>query len=94
MGDSKNAIVEYKKVLATSPDNADALAGLGLSLANAGYNQDGSINAPMMQEAINTLQRFTEIAPDNHKLKASVKETVDYLKTQNLKPEKSTKKKT
>lgn len=94
MGDSKNAVVEYKKVLATSPDNPDALAGLGLSLANAGYNADGSINEPMMQEAINTLQRFTEVAPDNHKLKASVKETVDYLKTQNLKPTKSTKKKT
>lgn len=94
MGDSKNAIVEYKKVLAASPDNADALAGLGLSLANAGYNVDGSINEPMMQEAINTLQRFTDVAPDNHKLKASVKETVDYLKTQNLKPTKSTKKKT
>ena len=92
-GDSEKAITEYKQVLAKSPNNPDALAGLGLSLANAGYNQDGSINEAMMQEAINNLQRFTEIAPDNHKLKGSVKETVDYLKTQNLKPAKSTKKK-
>lgn len=93
VGDSPNAITEYKKVLEKSPNNADALAGLGLSQANAGYNTDGSINEAMMQEAINNLQRFTEVAPDNHKLKASVKETVDYLKSQNFKPQKTTRKK-
>lgn len=92
-GDSPNAITEYKKVLEKSPSNVDALAGLGLSQANAGYNADGSINEAMMQEAINNLQRFADIAPDNHRLKASVKETVDYLKTQNFKPQKSTGKK-
>lgn len=89
-GDSVNAITEYKKVLEKSPTNADALAGLGLSQANAGYNTDGSVNEAMMQEAINNLQRFTEVAPDNHKLKESVKQTVDYLKTQNFKPQKTT----
>lgn len=93
VGDSPNAIIEYKKVLEKSPNNADALAGLGLSQANAGYNTDGSINEAMMQEAINNLQRFTEVAPDNHKLKESVKQTVDYLKTQNFKPQKTTRKK-
>ncbi len=93
VGDSPNAITEYKKVLEKSPNNADALAGLGLSQANAGYNTDGSINEAMMQEAINNLQRFTEVAPDNHKLKESVKQTVDYLKTQNFKPQKTTRKK-
>ncbi|MEO6588533.1 MAG: hypothetical protein ABIP06_04315 [Pyrinomonadaceae bacterium] len=92
-GDSPNAIIEYKKVLEKSPTNVDALAGLGLSQANAGYNADGTINDAMMQEAINNLQRFTEVAPENHKLKASVKETVDYLKTQNFKPQKTATKK-
>lgn len=92
-GDSENAIIEYKKVLAKSPTNIDALAGLGLSQANAGYNKDGTINDAMMQEAINNLQRFSDTAPENHKLKASVKETVDYLKTQNFKPQKTTTKK-
>ncbi|CAN5750524.1 hypothetical protein BH20ACI4_BH20ACI4_17380 [soil metagenome] len=92
-GDSQNAIAEYKKVLEKSPNNADALAGLGLSQVNAGYNEDGSINEAMMQEAINNLQRFTEIAPDNHKLKAEVKLIVDGLKTQNIKPQKTTTKK-
>lgn len=88
-GDSPNAIAEYKKVLEKSPNNADALAGLGLSQANAGYNADGSVNDEMMQEAINNLQKFSDVAPDNHKLKGSVKETVDYLKTQNFKPQKT-----
>lgn len=93
LGDSEKAIAEYKKVLATSPDNAEALAGLGLSLANAGYNQDGTINMTMMQEAINNLQRFSDVAPSNHKLKESVGLTVAYLKTLNVKVEKPTKKK-
>lgn len=89
-GDLPNAITEYKKVLEKSPTNVDALAGLGLSQAGAGYNADGSINDAMMQEAINNLQKFADAAPANHKLKGSVKETVDYLKTQNFKPQKST----
>lgn len=88
-GDSTNAIAEYKKVLEKNPTNPDALAGLGLSQANAGYNADGSINDAMMQEAINNLQKFADTAPANHKLKESVKQTVDYLKTQNFKPQKT-----
>ncbi len=91
LGDSEKAIAEYKKVLATSPDNPDALAGLGLSLANAGYNTDGTINMPMMQESITNLQRFADVAPANHKLKTSVTETVAYLKTLNVKPVKTEK---
>ena len=91
LGDSEKAIAEYKKVIATSPDNADALAGLGLSLANAGYNTDGTINMPMMQESITNLQRFADVAPANHKLKTSVTETVAYLKTLNVKPVKTEK---
>lgn len=89
-GDLPTAITEYKKVLEKSPNNVDALAGLGLSQAGAGYNADGSVNEAMMQEAINNLQKFADTAPANHKLKANVKETVDYLKTQNFKPQKST----
>lgn len=92
-GDSQKAIEEYKKVLAKSPNNPDALAGLGLSQVNAGYNEDGSVNEAMMQEAINNLQRFTEVAPDNHKLKSEVKGAVDYLKTQNFKAQKTPAKK-
>lgn len=92
-GNSQKAIEEYKKVLVKSPNNPDALAGLGLSQVNAGYNDDGSINDAMMQEAINNLQHFTEVAPDNHKLKSEVKDMVEFLKSQNFKPEKTATKK-
>ncbi len=92
--DSDNAIIAYKAALVTSPDNPDALAGLGLSLFNAGVVSD---NTPQKQEGLNYMQRFAEVAPDNHPLKSSVKDAVEYLKTQDkLAPEKiktSTKKK-
>jgi hypothetical protein len=42
------------------------------------------------QEAANYLQRFVDKAPDTHKLKASAKESLEYLKTQeNIKPQKT-----
>ncbi|MCV4639624.1 hypothetical protein OFB62_30450, partial [Escherichia coli] len=37
LGDADNAIAEYRKIVEEMPDNLDALAGLGLSLVNAGY---------------------------------------------------------
>lgn len=84
--DSDNAIIAYKAALVTSPDNPDALAGLGLSLFNAGVISD---NTSQKQEGLNYMQRFAEVAPDNHPLKASVKDAVEYLKTQDkLTPEK------
>ncbi len=85
--DSDNAIITYKAALVTSPDNPDALAGLGLSLFNAGVISD---NTPQKQEGLNYMQRFAEVAPDNHPLKASVRDAVEYLKTQDkLTPEKT-----
>lgn len=87
--DSDNAIIAYKAALVTSPDNPDALAGLGLSLFNAGVVSD---NTPQKQEGLNYMQRFAEVAPDNHPLKSSVRDAVEYLKTQDkLTPEKTTK---
>lgn len=88
-GNSDKAVAEYKKALVTSPDNPDALAGLGLSLVNMGYNEDATINQAVMQEAINYLQRFTEVAPSNHKFKDEVGGMVTTLKGLNVKPEKT-----
>jgi hypothetical protein len=34
-----------------------------------------------MQEGLNYMQAFTEKAPDTHRLKSSVRESIDYLKT-------------
>lgn len=86
-GESEPAIVAYRAVLETSPDNPDALAGLGLSLFNVGVVED---NKPKMQEGLNIMQKFADTAPDTHPLKSSVKEAVDYLKTeQKLAPQKT-----
>lgn len=85
-GDSENAIIAYKKVLETTPDNVDAMAGLGLSLFSAGV---GANDKTQMQEGLNYMQKFADTAPASHPLKSSVKDAVDYLKTeQKLAPQK------
>ena len=86
VGDSDNAILEYKKVLETSPDNPDALAGVGFSLVNLGYiNNDKT----KMQEGANFLQKFSSVAPDTHKYKADAKGLIETLKAeQNVTPQK------
>jgi tetratricopeptide (TPR) repeat protein len=86
-GESEPAIAQYRIVLESSPDNPDALAGIGLSLFNVGVSED---NKPKMQEGLNFMQKFADTAPDTHPLKASVKDAVDYLKTeQKLAPQKT-----
>ncbi len=87
-GDSDNAILEYKKVLEGSPDNLDALAGVGFSLVNLGYiNNDKT----KMQEGANFLQKFYTAAPDTNKYKADAKGLLDTLKTeQKVAPQKIT----
>lgn len=89
-GDSPNAVIAYRKVLEGSPENPDALAGLGLSLFSVGASVVPE-NTAQMQEGLNYMQRFADIAPETHPLKASVKDAVDYLKTKQLAPQKTTK---
>jgi tetratricopeptide (TPR) repeat protein len=89
-GDSPNAIIAYRKVLESSPENPDALAGLGLSLFSVGAGVVPE-NTAQMQEGLNYMQRFTEVAPETHPLKSSVKDAVDYLKTKQLTPQKTNK---
>ncbi len=85
--DSENAIAAYKKILETSPDNPDALAGVGLSLVNQGYIKD---DKAMLQEAANYLQKFVSVAPDTHKYKANAAEAITTLKTlSNVAPQKT-----
>ncbi len=85
-GDSENAIAGYKQVLATSPDNPDALVGAGLSLVNLGFINDDKTK---LQEGANYLQKFVSVAPDTHKLKVSAADSIKYLKEQNITPVKS-----
>jgi tetratricopeptide (TPR) repeat protein len=87
-GDSEAAIAAYRGVLTTTPDNPDALAGLGLSLFNSGVVAN---DKAQMQEGLNYMTKFIEVAPETLPLKSSVKDAVDYLKTQEkLAPQKVT----
>ena len=86
VGDSENAITAYKKILETSTEDVDALAGVGLSLVNLGYiNNDKT----KMQEGSNYLQKYSTIAPDGHKFKADAVALIETLKKeQNVTPQK------
>lgn len=86
-GDSENAITAYKTVLDASPENLDAMAGLGLSLVNLGYiNNDKT----KMQEGANVLQRYATAAPDTHKYKTDALGLIETLKKeQNVAPVKT-----
>lgn len=93
-GDYAKAVATYKHVLEIKPDHPEALAGIGLCLF-----AQGAASAPedkeKEQEGLNYLQKYTEIAPPSatdsqstKEFKQSVKETVDYLKSQKMAPQK------
>lgn len=87
-GDSEKAITEYKKVLEGSPNNLDAMAGLGLSLVNNGYLKE---DKAQLQEGANVLQRFAAAAPATHKYKDDALGLIENLKSeQNIAPQKTT----
>ncbi len=76
-GNSGLAVPIYRNVLETDSNNADAMGGLGLCLLNEGEIQS---KIELSQEGLNLMQKFTELAPDSHPLKADVKLAVTYLK--------------
>ena len=83
------AAAAFRKVLEASPDNVDAMAGLGLALYSAGYSSDPP-KKEVLQEGLNYMQKFVDTAPETHKLKQSVKDTIDELKnSQKLTPQKT-----
>ena len=85
-GDSTSAVPIYKKVLEVAPDNPDLLGGLGLSLFDVGVS---TTNREQMQEGLNMMERFAQLAPDTHPLKNDIKGAVEYLKTtEKLTPQK------
>lgn len=75
-GDSEGAIKAYRGALEADPNNADSLAGIGLSLFSLGVAESSK---EKMQEGLNFMQQFADKAPDTHPLKASVRDAVDYL---------------
>lgn len=83
-GNPAKAAQSFQSVLASNPDNLDATLGLGLALFSTN-------DKTKFQEAANYLQRFVDKAPDTHPLKASAKESLDYLKKQeNVQPQRTT----
>ena len=83
-GNVPKAITAFQGVLASNPDNLEATLGLGLALFSTG-------DKTKYQEAANYLQRFVDKAPDTHPLKASAKESLDYLKkSENVQPQRTT----
>lgn len=83
-GNTPKAIEAFQAVLNSNPDNLDATLGLGLALFSTG-------DKAKYQDAANYLQRFVDKAPDTHPLKASAKESLDYLKKQeNVQPQRTT----
>ncbi|HYE15961.1 MAG TPA: carboxypeptidase regulatory-like domain-containing protein [Pyrinomonadaceae bacterium] len=83
-GDYNRAAEEYRKIVETDPENAEANLYLGFSLFNSGEKAK-------FQEAANYLGKFSEKAADTHPLKADVKSILEFLKTQeNIKPERIT----
>lgn len=83
-GAPDKAFAEFRAILETEPDNADANLGAGLALFSSG-------DKTKYQDAANYLQRFLDKAPDTHPLKQSGKEALEYLKTaEKVVPEKTT----
>lgn len=78
--DSFHAADAYKKILESSPDNVDALAGAGLSLVNAGYQ---SSDDAKLQEGANYLKQYLQLAPDTHKFKPDAITALETLNKQN-----------
>lgn len=82
-GAAEKALVEFKTILTTSPDNPDANLGAGLAVYAGGDKEK-------FQEAANYLQHFVDVAPDSNPMKADAKAILAELKnTENVTPEKT-----
>jgi hypothetical protein len=85
--DSANAILIYKKVLEIASNNVDALGGAGLSLLDVSASSN---NRALMQEGLNYLKRFIDIAPATHPLKKDIEAAIDLMQREvKIKPKKS-----
>ena len=88
-GEYQAAADAYKKILETSPDNPDALAGAGLCLFALGAMNNN--DKATLQEGANFLAKYVSVAPDGHKYKADVVAVLDQLKNeQKIAPQKVT----
>lgn len=83
----KQSQAEFLKVLEVQPDNADALAKIGLAYIQIGYLSNPP-DDKMLQEGANYLQKFADKAPDTHPLKSDAVAQIQALKSMNIVPKK------
>lgn len=76
-GKIDEAITTYRQVLSSTPDNLDAMYGLGIALA--AKVTDATKDAPLINEARETLQKFISKAPDTNPHKQEAIASVQYL---------------
>jgi tetratricopeptide (TPR) repeat protein len=80
------AQAEYQKLIDKDPNDADALANMGLILFSVGAGLEGEGKKDeakaKYQEAANFLQQFVNKAPDTHALKAEAQQVLENLKNQ------------
>ena len=82
-GEYDGAVEEFGKILAEDPKNLDALVGMGLNLMTVGYTTqatDAAKGKVQLQEAVNYLQEFVNLAPDGYRYKDDAKATIAVLK--------------
>ncbi|HEX5873967.1 MAG TPA: carboxypeptidase regulatory-like domain-containing protein [Pyrinomonadaceae bacterium] len=81
-GAADKALAEFKAILATTPDSPEANLGAGLAAYSSG-------DKTQYQQAANYIQKFVEVAPDNHQMKDEAKAILTELKnSENVTPEK------
>ena len=87
-GEFDNAVAAYNTGLETTPDNTEVMASLGLSLVAQGTMVDPP-NREQLQEGLNYMQKYADTVailptdpPPVQEFKKSVKEAVEYLKTE------------
>jgi tetratricopeptide (TPR) repeat protein len=87
-GEFDKAAAAYKSVLETAPDNNEVMASLGLSLVAKAMLVDPP-SRDDLQEGLNYMQKYADTvailptdSPAVQEFKKSVKDTVEYLKTE------------
>ncbi len=81
-GAADKALVEFRAILATTPNSPEANLGAGLAVYATG-------DKTKFQEAANFLQKFVEVAPDTNPMKDDAKAILTELKnSENVTPEK------
>ncbi len=71
------ALTEYQKILQMDSKNIDAVLGASVSLLNLGYHINDKTH---IQDGLNLLARFVDLAPEKNRLKGSAQQALSYLR--------------